>query len=168
MQIIYKPIKYIYLRVDKDGELKITAPKRASLIQIQKLVEDRQNWIKKAQEKQYKNKSNIQNHIEIDFNQTKAELTRRIIELSEQHNLPFNKLGFRSQKTRFGSCSSKKNISLNYQLARMPQNFIDYVLLHELVHTKYMNHGQDFWKLLEFICPEARIIHRQRGKYSLK
>ncbi len=168
MQIIYKPIKHIYLRIDKDGELRITAPRRASLTQIQKLIEDRQDWIEKAQAKYKNQKVNLQNYKEINQTQVKIELTQRIRDLSGEHNLPFNKLSFRSQKTRFGSCSSQKNISLNYQLANMPQDFVDYVLKHELVHTKYMNHGKDFWNLLELICPGAKNFHRQRRNYVLK
>ena len=168
MQIIYKPIKNIYLRIDKDGELKITAPRRASLHQIQKLVEERQAWIEKAQNKHRNQSLNSQNQVKIDLNQAKIELTKRIRELAKGHNLPFNKLGFRSQKTRFGSCSSQKNISLNYQLFNMPQDFVDYVLMHELVHTRYMNHGQDFWNLLELICPGAKNFHRQRRDHVLK
>lgn len=76
-------------------------------------------------------------------------LPGRIAELSEQHNLAFNKLSIRNNRTNWGSCSSRNNISLNQKLMKLPDYLIDFILLHELAHTKVKNHGPGFWKLLD-------------------
>jgi len=69
--------------------------------------------------------------------------------LAEEHGFHFNKLTIRSQKTRWGSCSMSKNISLNSKLIFMPINVVKYVMIHELCHTIEMNHSSRFWKLVE-------------------
>lgn len=68
--------------------------------------------------------------------------------LSEDTGLPFNRVSFRGQKTRWGSCSSQKNISLNYKLLFLPAPLVNYVFIHELAHTVHMNHSAQFWQLV--------------------
>jgi predicted metal-dependent hydrolase len=69
--------------------------------------------------------------------------------LSEDCNLPFSQMRVRGQKTRWGSCSSDRNISLNHKLLFLPPQLVRYVLIHELCHTIEMNHSHNFWKLVE-------------------
>ena len=69
-------------------------------------------------------------------------------ELSKEFNLPFNKVGVRGQRTRWGSCSLQGTISINRNLLFLPRNLVRYVLIHELVHTVQLDHSQKFWKLL--------------------
>ncbi len=80
-------------------------------------------------------------------------LTRRTSTLSKKHNLAFNKVTIRGQKTRWGSCSSAKNLSLNWKLMKAPHYVIDYIIMHELAHTKHLNHSKSYWKFVENICP---------------
>jgi predicted metal-dependent hydrolase len=77
-----------------------------------------------------------------------AYLTRRLLELSEQCQLPYKSISFRKQKTRWGSCSAHKAISLNLKLIFLSPDLIDYVIIHELAHTKYLDHGKRFWRLV--------------------
>lgn len=83
----------------------------------------------------------------------RAHLSKRTSELSEKHGLKFGRLFVRSQRTKWGSCSAKQNISLNWRLISAPEQVIDYVILHELLHTKVMNHSQTFWVHLRALCP---------------
>lgn len=69
--------------------------------------------------------------------------------LSVESNLPFNRLSVRAQKTRWGSCSVKKNINLNYKLLFMPPEYARHIMLHELCHTVHLNHAKSFWALLQ-------------------
>ena len=89
-----------------------------------------------------------------------THLKGRIDHLSQKHSLNYNRLFIRFQKTRWGSCSSRKNISLNWKLITAPEYVIDYVILHELLHTKIPNHSHRFWVYLRSLCPECR---RARG-----
>lgn len=80
-------------------------------------------------------------------------LTARARELSAAHRLPFNRLFIRSQRTKWGTCSTKSNISLNWRLVLAPKHVSDYVILHELIHTQVLNHSHRFWVSLRAICP---------------
>lgn len=73
----------------------------------------------------------------------------RISQLATQHNLRFNNVSIRNNRSNWGSCSSRNNISLNLKLMKLPDHLIDFILLHELSHTRMKNHGPEFWKLLD-------------------
>lgn len=87
-------------------------------------------------------------------------LSRELSEIAEEFGFHFNRLSIRAQKTRWGSCSNKKNISLNCKLLFMPEDIVRYVLIHELCHTLEMNHSSRFWALVEECDPEYNI-HRK-------
>jgi len=71
----------------------------------------------------------------------KKYITQRMEELSEKLNFPYNKLYIRGQRNKWGNCSKDKNISINWRLIKAPEFVIDYLIVHELVHTKIMNHS---------------------------
>lgn len=75
-------------------------------------------------------------------------VTKRVYELSDEMKLPFKHLAFKQQKTRWGSCSSQKNLNFNWKLIHAPKEVIDYVIIHELAHLAHMNHGKHFWDLV--------------------
>jgi predicted metal-dependent hydrolase len=77
-------------------------------------------------------------------------------EISTRTGLEFNKLSIRSQKTRWGSCTSRGNISLNDQLLFMPAKTVEYLMIHELCHTRHLNHSNAFWALVKHHCPDYR------------
>jgi hypothetical protein len=77
-------------------------------------------------------------------------------QLAEQHGFHYQRLSIRSQKTRWGSCSSKKNINLNAKLLFLPKEIVEYVMIHELCHTIEMNHSQRFWSLVEDCDPDYK------------
>lgn len=76
-------------------------------------------------------------------------------QLSIQHNLPFNNATVRGQHTLWGSCSPRHDISLNFKLLFLPPEHVKHVLLHELCHTKHLNHSQRFWNLLSRVDPNC-------------
>ncbi len=91
----------------------------------------------------------------------KTYLSQRVRDLSLQTGLYFNKITIRSQKTRWGSCSTGRRLSFNYKLMRYRKKVIDYVIIHELCHLKEMNHSERFWKLVEEYCPDYKILKRE-------
>ncbi|MDR3628564.1 MAG: M48 family metallopeptidase, partial [Ignavibacteriaceae bacterium] len=77
-----------------------------------------------------------------------------------------NKVTIRNQKTRWGSCSARGNLSFNFNLVRYRKEIIDYVIVHELCHLKEMNHSNKFWNLVEKICPDYKALRRELKKGS--
>ena len=82
-------------------------------------------------------------------------------------NVTVGRVTIRNQKTRWGSCSSKGNVNFNYNLYYMPEELLDYVVVHELSHRKYMNHSQSFWCEVEKYCPEYKLCRRRLKDYTL-
>jgi predicted metal-dependent hydrolase len=83
-------------------------------------------------------------------------LRQQLQELCATHRLPFKRCFIRSQRTRWGTCSVKGNVSLNWRLILAPKYVAEYVVLHELMHTKVLNHSQRFWVQLRAICPRCK------------
>ena len=96
----------------------------------------------------------------------REKLSTRLHQLADQHSFTFTQVSIRRQKTRWGSCTSRGAISLNIALARLPQDLMDYVILHELVHTRIKGHGRTFWNELEKVHGQAIDHHRRLRFYN--
>lgn len=100
--------------------------------------------------------------------EAKKYLPVRLHELSRKHQLSYNRVIIKNNRSRWGSCSQKNNINLSLHLMRLPDHLIDYILLHELVHTVHRNHGRRFWKTMEKICPNAKSLDRELRGYRIE
>lgn len=85
----------------------------------------------------------------------------RVKELAAKYSFIYNKLFVKKQRTRWGSCSSKKNLSFNYKLMKFRKEVIDYVIIHELCHLRQLNHSQKFWALVEQILPNYKALRAE-------
>lgn len=92
--------------------------------------------------------------------QAKAYLPARLAELADKYGFQYNKVFIKHNSSNWGSCSARKNINLNLNLMRLPQELSDYVILHELCHLRHPNHGEDFHQLLDSLCLE----HTKKGR----
>lgn len=86
----------------------------------------------------------------------KERLTRRAEHWSERTGLLYNRLFIKGQRTKWGSCSAKKNVNLNWRLVMLPPELADYVVVHELAHLREMNHGPRFWAIVGQYAPDYR------------
>jgi len=105
---------------------------------------------------------------EINEPQACNMLIARLRELAGIHHLNYSKVTIRNQKTKWGSCSSQNGIGLNINLVRLPDQLRDYVILHELVHTRIKNHSKEFWvELDKALGGGAKELARKLRKYRL-
>lgn len=93
-------------------------------------------------------------------------VTERLTVLNQKHyRFKYNKLGIKSQKTRWGSCSRKRNLSFNYKILFLTPKMRDYIMIHELCHLKEFNHSNRFWKLVAKSMPDyTKIMSELRNK----
>ena len=130
--------KYVNISVRPFNSIRVAVPVGVSIAVAKQIAEIKAGWIKDQILKMEKAEQEYcdlkKNHEPINTGDAKKKIISRSNELSRQHNIPFNKVFIRNQKTRWGSCSIKKNISLNIKIARLPDKLMDYVIIHELVH----------------------------------
>ncbi len=90
-----------------------------------------------------------------------------LAKLADENGFTCQKITVRKMKSRWGSCSSKNNISLNSALVFLPYELVEYVILHELVHTVHKNHGTLFWEELIRHLPDAKVRRRALGRHTI-
>ncbi|MBN1755587.1 M48 family metallopeptidase [bacterium] len=128
-----------------------------------KLIRKHLAHIKEVERKQLEARSQ---KITLDVPRIKALLTTRLRELAQRHGFSYNRLTFRNQLTRWGSCSAKDNISLNLKIGLLPPIMIDYILLHELMHTRHKNHSPAFWNALDEYVGDARKLRKEMYQFD--
>ena len=143
-KIVYSRIKNVYIQI-KDGEVIVKAPKRVSKKEIDKIVREKEAWIKKTLEKTEKKDNKEKLYTDEEFRVIVQDAANELI---RETGLVPNKVRIRDIKYAWGSCSANKNITISYKLIRYSRQAIRYVILHELCHIKYMNHSKDFWNLV--------------------
>ena len=97
----------------------------------------------------------------------KEYLPGRLRELAAANGFTVNQIRIKHNVSNWGSCSVKGNINLNLNLMRLPAELQDYVMLHELCHLRYLNHGTEFHTLLESLCPNHKALRKQLKEYKL-
>ena len=101
--------------------------------------------------------------------EAKELLPGRLERLSEASGLPFRSVGVRNSVSRWGSCSSRNDISLSLHLMRLPDYLIDYILLHELCHVKHKDHSKNFYQLLDTLTGGRNAeLRRELKKYNTR
>jgi predicted metal-dependent hydrolase len=92
-------------------------------------------------------------------------LPPRLAELAQRHGFSYGEVSVKPLKTRWGSCDQAGNITLNIFLMQLPWHLIDYVLLHELTHTRIMRHGPPFWEAMEHLLPNVTAIRKEMREH---
>jgi predicted metal-dependent hydrolase len=92
-------------------------------------------------------------------------LPNRLKQIAQKNNFEYKRLVVKKMTSRWGSCSSDKVITLNYFLMQLPWHLIDYVLIHELIHTEHLNHSAQFWTSFEKIIPHPKKVRKELRAY---
>ncbi len=149
------------LSIRRDGTVKLVLPKHVSLKQGRQFLDSGRDWIKKHLARCHTEPLDPR----LDRFRAGRLLVARLEELAAAYGFAYNRVFIKNQKTLWGSCSSRNNINLNVSLARLPDELRDYVLAHELVHTRHKNHGPVFWKELDTIVGDSKALRRKLRRY---
>ena len=166
-----KRAKHINVSIKPFKGVRVAVPYGVSFDKARRFAQSKGSWIRKHLDKMKRVEKEhdvfTKNSIEIDRAEAKKKLVDRLNELSGKHDFRYNKVSIRNQKSRWGSCSARNNISLNMKLVRLPGEMIDYVLLHELVHTRIKNHANGFWAELNRLDGDAKGMSKRLNKYKV-
>jgi predicted metal-dependent hydrolase len=166
-----KRAKRLCITVKRNQTVRLTVPRGVSMRTAKQFLNSRIPWIEKhlRKFKGLETELDLPPLPKINEALAKRTLVGRLREIAEIHNFNYNKVTIRKQKTRWGSCSDKNNISLNINLVRLPDDLRDYVLLHELVHTRIKNHSVAFWAELDkFVGGSAKTLAKKVKNYKLR
>ncbi|MGE3706170.1 MAG: M48 family metallopeptidase [Vicinamibacterales bacterium] len=149
--------RYI-LRVSRDGSVRVTIPRWGSKREAEAFATRQGAWIAEQQQKAARARADRippPSKGELAAARVRAgrELPPRLHELAARFGLTVTKVSIRNQRWRWGSCSRTGHICLNWRLVDMPPDVRDYVLIHELMHLKRMDHSPAFWKHVAAACP---------------
>ena len=163
IEIERRKIKNINIYVKPpNGDVLVTVPMRVSNEEVFRFLKKKEEWILKNHEK-VKNRQNSSQQ-EINLEQRKW-LEDKIIEYAMRWEsimkVHANGFTIRDMKTRWGSCSSEKNLNFNWKLILLAPELLDYVVVHELAHRREMNHSKNFWKIVEAELPDYRERRRR-------
>lgn len=160
----------ISIRVSPHG-ITVTLPYFVPFSEGLEFYLSKRDWVKSALEKQKERIGNeyapTAEEIESLRAAAKAELPPRLAELADRYGFRYNQVRIKHNSSNWGSCSNKGNINLNLNLVMVPADLRDYVMLHELCHLRYPNHGPEFHQLLEAICPGHRDLQKRLKNYRL-
>lgn len=155
--LIKENIKNLYIQI-KYGKVVVKAPKNFSQKQIETIIREKQSWIEKNLKKSVKRQEREEQYSQEEFIKIVEKTASELISIT---GLKPNRVKLKQINYAWGSCSSKKNITINKKLICYSKHAIRYVILHELCHLKYMNHGKEFWNLIESYMPDYKDAKKE-------
>ena len=159
-EIIRSSRRTLSLEISDDLKLIIRAPYRCSMTYIESFVVKHSDWIASHLEKQQRRMETkkiltAEEQKEL-FNKAKKEIPPLVEKYADIMRLHPTGVKITRAQKRFGSCSSKNSLCFSFRLMQYPQEAIEYVVVHELSHIVYKNHGKEFYALIESILPEYK------------
>jgi predicted metal-dependent hydrolase len=161
--------KHISLSIRPFKGVRVAVPVGVSFEKAQMFARSKADWIHKhlgKMEQMELRARALSNASPIDRAAARQILVDRLNFLTRKYGFTYNRVFIRNQKTRWGSCSTKNNINLNVNLIRLPDELIDYTILHELVHTRVKNHSHKFWDQMDLLLGDAKKIDKKLRAYE--
>lgn len=164
-------LRSLRLTVYPDGRVVVSAPLRLPDFMIEKFVITKREWIEESLKnfakrpvsphKIHSSKADYKKYKEI----ARTIVKEKILQWNEYYKFKVGKIFIKNQKSRWGSCSRKGNININYKIALLPTHLADYLIVHELCHIGQFNHSQKFWDLVGETIPDYKDRVVEMKKY---
>ena len=156
--------KTVSAEIDRDLSVLVRAPLRMSEKDIKEFLRRNEDWIRKHRDRMRERLEEAERipkltpeELRALADEAMADIPPRVKGFAEMMGVSYGRITIRNQKTRWGSCSSKRNLNFNCLLMLVPEEHRDYVIVHELCHLKEMNHSKRFWAEVEKILPDYKI-----------
>jgi predicted metal-dependent hydrolase len=151
--------KGIRITIYQDCRVTVTKPRWVTKKYAEEFVQERHEWILRQIKTNKDNPNNILGKYgKKEFVEKKEEarelVHKKLEEINKYYGFEYGAVSIRNQRTRWGSCSSKRNLSFNFKIVYLPVDLQDYLIAHELCHLKHMNHGKDFWNCVAIAIPD--------------
>lgn len=175
LQVIRSNRKSIGLEIRSESDIRVRIPIRLSDRELKRFVGEHKDWIfeKVNLTEEWKNRRidtgapEWKSLSKKELQEIKEKFISRVAYFSEIMKVSVGRITIRNQKTRWGSCSTKGNLNFNYQLYYLPDELLDYVVVHELSHRRHMDHSSAFWAEVGTYCPDYRTLRKNLKQYSL-
>ena len=175
VSVIRSARKSLGLEVRDANTVLARIPTRVSDRELKAFVENHRSWILEKTEVMAEREENRKSTpapppellSKTDRKKNQLKNGKRVRHYCETMGVTVGYVTVKNQKTRWGSCSAKGNVNFNYQLAFLPDELLDYVVIHELAHRRHMNHSRAFWAEVEKYCPDYLERREQLKEYSL-
>lgn len=158
-KVIYSGRRTVALTI-KDGELIVRAPYGTTKSRIKEIVNSHFEWVNNNLEKWRIRNEKYDRLTDDDIKKlrlkAKSIIPLKVRKYAEIMGIKYGRITISGAKTRFGSCSSKGNLSFSYRLMLYPDEAVDYVVVHELAHIIEMNHSGAFYKIVESVLPDYK------------
>jgi predicted metal-dependent hydrolase len=151
--------RYI-LRVLDDGSVRVTVPRWGSKRGALQFVDASRGWIADERARREARPARPAEELAAARRRAQAELPAELWRLAATHGIEVRRVSIRDQRSRWGACSRRGTITLNWRLVFVPDFVREYVMLHELMHRRELNHSPRFWRLVAAVCP--RLVEARR------
>ena len=161
------------IKINANGDVTIHAPRNIPLSIIEIFVKQKNDWIIKNRQKILLAKSSSTSarklsdeEIRYLIDDAKRLIPPRVEHFANEMGVTLGRITIRTQRTRWGSCSNKKNLNFNCLLMLAPEDVLDYVIVHELCHLKEMNHSNRFWAEVKRVLPDYEMSYSWLRKHG--
>ncbi len=164
-EIIYSKRRTLALEVTPDARLIVRAPKKADKSLIAAFIEAKKPWILKKKQQMARRMEEMPEELakprpEIDKDKAASVIKERLDHFSSKMGLSYDLFRLSGARKRWGTCSRRADIRINWRLAYAQEDILDYVIVHELSHIKEKNHSRNFWALVAQILPDHKARRR--------
>ena len=162
----HRRARRLRITIHRDGSVLLTLPFFVSYKSGIAFLESKAEWIREKSEKYLNDPENIllkgsKNEYAERSSEARALIEKRLEYFGKLYDVTWNRVSIRNQKTRWGSCSRKKDLSFNYRLLYLPGHLRDYVIVHELCHLREFNHSKKFWELVGAAFPDYQKLRHE-------
>ena len=158
------------IRISRTGVVSVTKPKKISIDLAEAFIVKKKDWIIEKLAYVKTLPQPVPKMTRAEYVQLKERayeiVEKRVKHFNQFYNFSYKNISIKNQKTRWGSCSSQKNLNFNCKIALLDEELVDYIVVHELCHLGQMNHSSKFWSLVAQTIPEYKKHHvalRKKG-----